>query len=156
MAGEEKSDSRPSMISAEDLRKRALELQLAEMQRDEKIRSREAEKHAEFIEDFFRKHIGDKEREIIRRVVMKAVADGKVEALIYSFPSDFCTDSGRAINSQRSDWPSTLQGKAKELYELFNEVARPQGYGLTAAVINFPGGVPGDIGFFLNWEAPVV
>ena len=143
-------------MSAEELRKRALELQLAEMQRDEKIRAREAEKHAEFIDDFFRKHITDKERDMIRRVVLKAVADGKVEALVYSFPSDFCTDSGRAINSQRSDWPSTLQGKAKELYELFNEVARPKGYSLTAAVINFPGGVPGDIGFFMNWEAPVV
>ncbi|MDL2398802.1 hypothetical protein [Rhizobium mayense] len=152
---EEKSDPRPSMISADELRKRALELQLVEMQRDEKIRAREAEKHAEFIDDFFRKHIGDKERDMIRRVVMKAVADGKVEALVYSFPSDFCSDGGRAINSQRSDWPSTLQGKAKELYDLFEEVARPQGYGLTAAVINFPGGMPGDIGFFLNWEAPV-
>ncbi|MFS8113838.1 hypothetical protein QD460_19105 [Rhizobium jaguaris] len=156
MAEEEKSGPGPSMISAEELRKRALELQLVEMQRDEKIRAREAEKHAEFIQDFFRKHISDKERDMIRRVVMKAVADGKVEALVYSFPSDFCTDSGRAINSQRSDWPSTLQGKAKELYDLFDEVARPKGYGLTAAVINFPGGVPGDIGFFLNWEAPVV
>ncbi|MEF0942950.1 hypothetical protein [Rhizobium sp. BR 362] len=156
MTEEEKSEPRPSMISAEELRKRALELQLVEMQRDEKIRAREAEKHAEFVLEFFEKHISDKERDIIRRVVMKSVADGKVEALIYSFPSDFCTDGGRAINSHRSDWPSTLQGKAKELYELFNEVARPQGYGLTAAVINFPGGMPGDIGFFLNWEAPVV
>ncbi|CDM59390.1 hypothetical protein LPU83_3747 [Rhizobium favelukesii] len=43
-----------SMTSAEDLRKRALELQLAEMGRDEKIKAREATKHAEFVEDFSR------------------------------------------------------------------------------------------------------
>ncbi|XKM42454.1 hypothetical protein A4U53_019235 [Rhizobium ruizarguesonis] len=153
MAESEKSN--PQMLSAEELRQKALELQLVEMQRDDKVKVREAKKHAEFVDDFFRKHVGDKERDIIRRVVMKAAADGKSEAMVYSFPSSFCTDSGRAINSARPEWPTTLQGKAKEIYDLFVEVARPHGYKLKAMVISFPGGMPGDIGFFLNWEAPV-
>ncbi|MBX4863704.1 hypothetical protein G9X64_26300 [Rhizobium sophorae] len=153
MAESEKSN--PQMLSAEELRQKALELQLIEMQRDDKVKAREAKKHAEFVDDFFRKHVGDKERDIIRRVVMKAAADGKSEAMVYSFPSSFCTDSGRAINSARPEWPTTLQGKAKEIYDLFVEVARPHGYKLKAMVISFPGGMPGDIGFFLNWEAPV-
>ncbi|MBC2804270.1 hypothetical protein ELI13_11755 [Rhizobium ruizarguesonis] len=153
MAESEKSNAQ--MLSAEELRQKALELQLVEMQRDDKVKAREAKKHAEFVDDFFRKHVGDKERDIIRRVVMKAAADGKSEAMVYSFPSSFCTDSGRAINSARPEWPTTLQGKAKEIYDLFVEVARPHGYKLKAMVISFPGGMPGDIGFFLNWEAPV-
>ncbi|MFL5011325.1 hypothetical protein [Rhizobium sp.] len=153
MAESEKSN--PQMLSAEELRQKALELQLIEMEREDKIKAREAKKHAEFVDDFFRKHVGDKERDIIRRVVMKAAADGKSEAMVYSFPSSFCTDSGRAINSARPEWPTTLQGKAKEIYDLFIEVARPHGYKLKAMVISFPGGMPGDIGFFLNWEAPV-
>ncbi|MBY5333075.1 hypothetical protein HFO99_03735 [Rhizobium leguminosarum] len=153
MAESEKSN--PQMLSAEELRQKALELQLVEMQRDDKVKAREAKKHAEFVDDFFRKHVGDKERDIIRRVVMKAAADGKSEAMVYSFPSSFCTDSGRAINSARPEWPTTLQGKAKEIFDLFVEVARPHGYKLKAMVISFPGGMPGDIGFFLNWEAPV-
>ncbi|MBY3182353.1 hypothetical protein RWK44_07760 [Rhizobium sp. 25PS6] len=153
MAESEKSN--PQMLSADELRQKALELQLIEMQRDDKVKAREAKKHAEFVDDFFRKHVGDKERDIIRRVVMKAAADGKSEAMVYSFPSSFCTDSGRAINSARPEWPTTLQGKAKEIYDLFVEVARPHGYKLKAMVISFPGGMPGDIGFFLNWEAPV-
>ncbi|MGO8572692.1 hypothetical protein ACC870_37510, partial [Rhizobium ruizarguesonis] len=62
---------------------------------------------------------------------------------------------GRAINSARPEWPTTLQVKAKEIYDLFVEVARPHGYNLKAMVISFPGGMPGDIGFFLNWESPV-
>lgn len=148
------SAPKPSMLSAEDLRKKALELQLVEMQRDEKIRAREAEKHAEFVDDFFRKHVGDKEREVIRHVVMKAAADGKYEALVYSFPSSFCTDAGRAINSFAPEWPETLQGKAKELHDLFLQIARPQGYQLKAAIINFPDGMPGDVGFFLSWLPP--
>ncbi|MFL5015468.1 MAG: hypothetical protein ACJ8EW_04630, partial [Rhizobium sp.] len=138
MAESEKSN--PQMLSAEELRQKALELQLIEMQRDDKVKEREAKKHAEFVDDFFRKHVGDKERDIIRRVVMKAAADGKSEAMVYSFPSSFCTDSGRAINSARPEWPTTLQGKAKEIYDLFIEVARPHGYKLKAMVISFPGG----------------
>lgn len=144
-----------SMTSAEELRKRALELQLKEMERDEKIKAREAKKHSEFVDDFFRKHIGETERTVIKRLVMKAAADGKYEALIYSFPSSFCIDSGRAINNNLPGWQKTLQGKAKELHELFEEVAKPQGYGLKAAIINFPDGMPGDVGFFLTWEPPI-
>ncbi|ANM08558.1 MULTISPECIES: hypothetical protein [unclassified Rhizobium] len=143
------------MTSAEDLRKRALELQLVEMERSEKIKAREAKKHAEFVEDFFRKQIGEAERAVIKRLVMKAAADGKYEALIYSFPSTFCTDSGRAINNNLPGWQKTLQGKAKEILELFEQVAKPQGYGLKAMIINFPDGMPGDVGFFLTWEPPV-
>jgi hypothetical protein len=143
------------MTSAEELRKRALELQLLEMDRSDKIKAREAKKHADFVEDFFRKSIGEAERTVIKRLVMKAAADGKYEALIYSFPSTFCTDSGRAINNNLPGWQKTLQGKGKELLELFEEVAKPQGYGLKAMIINFPDGMPGDVGFFLTWEPPV-
>jgi hypothetical protein len=154
MTSTDPSTSNP-MSSAEDLRKEALELQMLEMERNEKIRAREAEKHAEFVEAFFRKQISDHERAVIKRLVMKAAADGKYEALIYSFPSSFCTDSGRAINNSLPGWQNTLQGKAKELFELFEQVAKPQGYGLNAAIINFPDGMPGDVGFFLTWEPPV-
>jgi hypothetical protein len=153
MTSTETSRSQP--MSAEELRKQALELQLKEMERDEKIKAREATKHAEFVDDFFRKHISEHERTVIKRLVMKAASEGKYEALIYSFPSSFCSDSGRAINNNLPGWQKTLQGKAKELHELFEEVAKPQGYGLKAAIINFPGGMPGDVGFFLTWEPPI-
>lgn len=143
------------MTSAQDLRKQALELQLQEMERADKLKEVNANKHAEFVDDFFKKHVGDQERAVIRRLVMKAAADGKYEAMIYSFPSSFCTDSGRAINNSLPGWQQTLQGKAKELYDLFEQTARPQGYGLKAAIINFPNGMPGDVGFFLTWEPPI-
>jgi hypothetical protein len=41
------SDLRPSMLSAEESRQQALELQLWEMQRDDKIRARESKKTRE-------------------------------------------------------------------------------------------------------------
>ncbi|MGH6805349.1 MAG: hypothetical protein ACREEJ_00605 [Ensifer adhaerens] len=148
-------DPNAPVPSAADLRKALLEKQLASMDREDAIRSRQREERAKFADEFFKSHVSDEERAIIRKVVMRAVSDGKMEALVYSFPSDFCTDSGRAINNSQPDWPETLQGKAKELYDRFKLVAQPQGYRLKAMVINFPGGVPGDIGFILNWEQPI-
>ena len=93
---------------------------------------------------------------MVRRLVANAVKDGKMEAMVYSFPSDLCTDSGRAINNYDPKWPETLQGKAKEFFDRYESLAKPQGYKLKAMVINFPGGVPGDIGLFLNWAPPAV
>ena len=93
---------------------------------------------------------------MVRRLVANAVKDGKMEAMVYSFPSDLCTDSGRAINNNDPNWPETLQGKAKEFFDRYESSAKPQGYQLKAMVINFPGGVPGDIGLFLNWAPPAV
>ncbi len=148
-------DPNAAVVSAEELRKQMLEKQLAEMEREDKLRNLKREELSKFADDFFHKHVGEQERAIIRNVVARAVKDGKMEALVYSFPSDFCTDSGRAINNADPDWPNTLQGKAKELYDRFKDVAQPQGYRLKAMVISFPGGVPGDIGFYLNWEPPV-
>jgi hypothetical protein len=88
---------------------------------------------------------------------MNAVKDGKFEALVFTFPSELTSDGGRAINNNRPDWPETLQGKAKELFERYQSIAKPAGYKLKAMIINFPGGVPGDVGFYLNWapEEPV-
>ena len=155
MTGNDKSNPNDGVASAEDLRRQILETQLAEMEREDKLRDRKREELAKFTDEFFHKHVGEQERTMIRSMVGRAVKEGKMEALVYTFPSDFCTDSGRAINSADPDWPQTLQGKAKELYDRFKEVAQPQGYRLKAMVINFPGGVPGDIGFYLNWEPPV-
>jgi hypothetical protein len=51
-------------------------------------------------------------------------------------------------------WPESLQGKAREFYERYERSAKPTGYKLKAMVVNFPGGIPGDVGFFLNWAPP--
>lgn len=138
-------------VSAESLRMMMLEKQMKEMDELMARQKLEQQKRAEFADDFLKNHLSEEERAMIRRVVMQAVTAGKLEALVYSFPSQLCTDSGRAINSADPDWPASLQGKAKELYEVYKSVAQPQGYKLKASIINFPGGMPGDVGFFLSW-----
>ncbi|MFM9858839.1 histidine kinase [Pseudoxanthobacter sp. M-2] len=138
-------------VTAEALRMIMLEKQMKEMDEHMARQKLEQQKRSAFAEDFLKGHIGDDERAMIRRVVMQAVTAGKLEAMIYTFPSELCTDSGRAINSADPDWPATLQGKAKELFDAYKSIAQPQGYKLKASIINFPGGMPGDVGFFLSW-----
>ena len=143
-------------ISAEELRMSILRKEMDKMDVERKAREAEEKKLAAFTQDFLHAHVSEDEIAMVNRLVMNAVKDGKMEAMVYSFPSDLCTDSGRAINNSDPRWPETLQGKAKELYDRYEGPAKPQGYRLKAMVINFPGGVPGDIGFFLNWAPPAV
>lgn len=150
----EKIDTNAIPQSAEALRMSILRKEMEKMDVEQKAREVEERRVADFTRDFLSKHVSEDEIAMVRRLVANAVKDGKMEAMVYSFPSDLCTDSGRAINSNDARWPETLQGKAKEFFERYETLARPQGYRLKAMVINFPGGVPGDIGLFLNWAPP--
>jgi hypothetical protein len=149
-------DANAPVPTAEELRMSLLQKDLEEMKRGEKAREAEQQARAAAAEDFLKGHVTDKERELIRRLVMNAVANRQFEVMIYSFPSDLCTDRGRAINSNQPNWPDTLQGKAREFYDRFKENLQPNGYKLKAMIINFPGGMPGDVGFHLNWAPKAV
>lgn len=149
----DKIDPNAMPPSADQLRKTLVDEQMAAMKKREAERSAEQQKLTAFTSDFLRGHVTDDEIAKVRRLVMNAVKDGKLEALVYTFPSDLCTDSGRAINSGDPQWPDTLKGKAKQFYERFQQFGRPQGYKLKAMIVSFPGGVPGDVGFFLNWAS---
>jgi hypothetical protein len=137
--------------SAEQMRMALLEEQMAESDRQAKIQERQNQELTKFTNSFLKDQVNEEEIAMVRRLVVNAVKNGKYEALVYSFPSNLCTDSGRAINSGDPQWPETLQGKAKQFYERYLQNARPQGYKLKAMIINFPGGMPGDVGFFINW-----
>lgn len=152
----EKIDTTSVPMSAEALRMSILQKEMDKMDVERKVREDEERRLHQFTSDFLHKHVSDEEIAMVRRLVANAVKDGKMEAMVYSFPSDLCTDSGRAINNYDPHWPETLQGKAKEFFERYQSLAKPQGYRLKAMVINFPGGVPGDIGFFLSWAPPAV
>ena len=152
----EKIDTTSAPMSAEALRMSILQKEMDKMEVERKAREAEEQKLQKFTSDFLHQHVNEEEIAMVRRLVANAVKDGKMEAMVYSFPSDLCTDSGRAINNYDPNWPATLQGKAKEFFDRYESLAKPQGYKLKAMVINFPGGVPGDIGLFLNWAPPAV
>ncbi|KAA1057640.1 hypothetical protein [Azospirillum argentinense] len=67
------------------------------------------------------------------------------------FPSSYCSDGGRAINNFEPDWPDSLTGFAREVYDNYDRYLRPAGYKLRAQILSYPGGMPGDVGVFLHW-----
>ena len=76
---------------------------------------------------------------------------GATEWLVLRFPSQLCRDGGRAINIADAGWPATLRGEAAELYLRWEQELKPAGFRLSARVLEFPGGMPGDIGLFVVW-----
>jgi hypothetical protein len=150
----EKIDPNAAPMSAEALRMSILQKEMEKMDLERTAREAEQKKLADFTADFLHNHVSEEEIAMVRRLVANAVKDGKMEAMVYSFPSTLCTDSGRAINNMDPNWPETLQGKAREFFERYDKLAKPQGYKLKAMVINFPDGMPGDVGLFLNWAPP--
>lgn len=152
MSQDKEFDRDAPIPSAEELRVQLLEKELEKMDKARKVQEKEKQKLTQFTDNFLKSHVTDAEIAVVRRVVANAVKDGKFEAMVYSFPSTLCTDRGRAINNNDPNWPNTLQGKAKEFYDRYQKIAKPAGYRLKAMIINFPGDVPGDVGFFINWQ----
>ncbi|WP_374302344.1 hypothetical protein [Paracoccus sp. (in: a-proteobacteria)] len=152
MATQQDSDPAAPIPSAEELRLLQLNKQMEEMDRQAKLRESKHQEHARAAEEFLKGEVTERERDMIRRLVTNAVEKGQFEAMVYSFPASLCTDHGRAINNSEPDWPETLQGKARVLYDRFKENLQPKGYKLKAMIINFPDGMPGDVGFFIDWK----
>jgi hypothetical protein len=84
-------------------------------------------------------------------IIERAAKNGLTEVQVYRFPNSLCTDRGRAINQQEPGWEKTLTGIPKEIYEFWDRRLRPLGYRLRVQVVDFSGGVPGDIGLSLKW-----
>jgi hypothetical protein len=49
------------------------------------------------------------------------------------------------------DWPATLRGEAAEVYLRWSQDLKPHGFHLAARILDFPCGMPGDVGLFLVW-----
>jgi hypothetical protein len=81
----------------------------------------------------------------------KAAERGETELMVMRFPHELCTDHGRAINNAEAGWPETLTGRPRQAYELWRDHLQPAGYRLTATIVEWPGGLPGDVGFHLAW-----
>jgi hypothetical protein len=84
-------------------------------------------------------------------VIQRAVRNGLTEVQVYRFPNTLCTDKGRAINQQEPGWQNTLTGIPKEIFQLWADYLQPRGYRISYQIIEYPGGVPGDIAITIAW-----
>ena len=112
----------------------------------------EAEKHA--LIDRLNRPSGKTEEEKIQlasTVIQRAVRNGMTEVQVYRFPNSLCSDKGRAIIQQEKGWENTLTGIPKEIFQLWTDYLKPRGYRISYQVVEYPGGVPGDIAITIAW-----
>jgi hypothetical protein len=93
----------------------------------------------------------DEKVQLAATVIQRAVRNGQTEVQVYRFPHSLCTDNGRAINQQEPGWEKTLTGIAQEIYQLWFDYLKPRGYRIRYQILDYPGGVPGDIGIVIVW-----
>ncbi|MEH2562865.1 hypothetical protein [Bradyrhizobium sp. AZCC 2289] len=84
-------------------------------------------------------------------IIQRAVRNGLTEVQVYRFPNSLCTDKGRAINQQEAGWENTLTGIPKEIFQLWADYLKPRGYRISYQIIDYSGGVPGDIAITIAW-----
>jgi len=140
--------------SALDCRKKAAEVE-SEKASDyvRKMAAVEAEKKA--LLDQLLKPSGVTDEERMKRaasIIRRAVDNGLSEVRVGRFPNLLFTDKGRAINQQEPGWEETLTGLPKELFLFWQEHLKPRGYKVKFEIVDFPNGMPGDIGITLRWE----
>jgi hypothetical protein len=142
-----------SLPSAKDIMHKIAMSEAEKASEEARLRAQaDAEKKA--LIDHLSKPSGVSDEEAIARairIIERASVNGLTEVQVYRFPNQLCTDKGRAINQQEAGWEKTLTGVPKEIYQLFDKYFRPRGYKLRVQIIDFPGGVPGDVGMTLSW-----
>jgi len=112
----------------------------------------EAEKQA--LLERFSKASGVSDADRLARaaaIIKRAASNGRTEVEVIRFPNQLCTDRGRAINQMEPGWEDTLTGLPKELLEFWRKHLRDRGYKMRVQIVDFPGGMPGDVGMTLSW-----
>lgn len=139
--------------SAKDLMRKIALVEAEKASEDMRNRSAAETEKAALI-DQLSKPSGVSDEEGIQRaitVIERAASNGLTEVQVFRFPNLLCSDRGRAINQQEAGWEKTLTGVPKEIYDLWAKHFRDRGYKLRVQIIDFPGGMPGDVGMTLSW-----
>ncbi|MEM8555799.1 MAG: hypothetical protein AAGF71_13355 [Pseudomonadota bacterium] len=139
--------------SAADLR---VQIAILEANRYDRRQARKQEKEAAARKaawDFMIAKWRSADHEALLDKVFIATGLGRFSVPVMRFPAKLCTDHGRAVNNELDGWEATLPGKAADFYCVWRDTLKPQGYRLHAWVVDFPDGMPGDVGLFLDWTA---
>jgi hypothetical protein len=139
--------------SAKDIMKKIALAEAEEASKEARLRA-EAEAEKKALLDQLNKSSGLSDEEAIARaikIIERAMHNLLTEVQVHRFPNQLCTDKGRAINQQEPGWEKTLTGVLKEIYQLWDKYFRPRSYKLRVQIVDFPGGMPGDVGMTLSW-----
>jgi hypothetical protein len=138
-------------VTAAMLRELAADFGHGKAARRDAERRKASEQRDAQVKSLIDHHVGDDTWAAMLHMARDAARHGEAEVELLRFPASLCSDGGRAINVFEEDWPATLRGEAAEIYLRWHRELRPRGFHLAARVLDFPGGMPGDIGLFLIW-----
>jgi hypothetical protein len=143
----------PDLLRPKDLKTIASDAEMAEIDRERALKKKKAEQEHELREAFMSRKVAEKALAIerINNAVRISAQNGQHHLQVLTFPSSYCTDGGRRINIADPEWPTTLTGYAKDAYDFYDQELRTLGYKLRAEIINFPNGMPGEVGLSLVW-----
>jgi len=154
---ESRSTTKPAgadMFSAADIKRRMAEREAQKVAEELRHMKEQEEKQKAVMAEFHQPPARSPEQlmQVLMPLVTRAAERGQTEVQVYRFPNSLCTDGGRRINNSLPNWEETLEGRPKLGYEFWRDHLRPLGFGFRAEVLEYPGGTPGDIGFFLMWR----
>jgi hypothetical protein len=140
-------------MSAADLKSYMAKVELAKMSTEIAAHDAAAQAKQELIKKLSEEvEITPERMHAFLSRVRLAAERGELELMIGRFPVELCTDHGRAINNSEADWPETLTGLPRSAYEAWKDKLQPLGYHLSAMIVDWPGGLPGEVGMFLSWK----
>ena len=139
--------------SAKDFMQKIALAEAEKASEEARLRAQAEAEKKELVDQLIKPSGVSEEEAIARaiRIIERAAANGLTEVQVHRFPNQLCTDKGRAINQLEPGWEKTLTGVPKEIYQLWEKYFRPRGYRLRVQIIDFPGGMPGDVGMTLSW-----
>ncbi len=142
------------VFSVADLKRRMAEREAAKAAEEVRHMQEQEEKQKAVMAEFHKppERTADQLMQLVMGLVSHAAERGQSEVQVYRFPNALCSDGGRRINNSEPDWHDSLEGRPKFGYDFWRDHLRPLGFGLKAEVLEYPGGKPGDIGFFLTWK----
>ena len=139
------------LMRPDDLKKISNDADLAKAQDYIKRTKKQEEEQASLREVFMHRDVHPEVKDRLNAAVRRAAEQGLHQLQVITFPASYCNDGGRRINNHEPDWPSSLEGFAKKAYEYFDKELKPLGYRLHVEILDYPGGMPGNIGMFLKW-----
>jgi hypothetical protein len=136
----------------------------------EQLARRKDEERSQFKQRLENFQLTDELIQTTQERIRRAFESGETELMFASFPSDFCSDGGRAIinagappivepsdeekeklKDAEPEWLHTLPRGARPVYEHWKQAMKSAGFGLSVRILNFPDGKPGDVGMFFTW-----
>lgn len=143
--------SHPPSLSLQDLfaaKARAAAARRAEAEAAEAQKKADLAAFSERVQTY---QLTDEDRERALNRIRRAFEAGERELMLVKFPSVLCEDGGRRINNHLDGWQDTLPGVMHKVYEWWEKDLAPGGFTFSARIIDYPGGMPGDVGIFIGW-----